>query len=211
MNTQNRVIQQDETALVMAASSGNLDAFNQLVLDYQDIIYDHAYAILGNHATAEDVTQDTFIKAFGKLNGFRGGTFRSWLMKIATNSAYDILRHSKRRPTQPLYPEDENGDEIDSAHWLVDPSTSVQDVVEQNEFLNSIIKTLGELPDIYRTILVMIDMHEFDYAEVANALNIPLGTVKSRLARARFQMDKKLRHRKKYAIKPISSCVRNGI
>jgi len=192
MNTQNRVTQRDENDLVMTASNGNLDAFNELVLNYQDMIYNHAYAILRDPASAEDVTQDTFIKAYEKLNGFRGGTFRSWLMKIATNSAYDILRRSRRRPTQPLFQEDENGDELESAHWLIDPSASVQDLVEQNEFSKSIAKLLEELPDVYRIILTIIDMHEFDYAEAANALNIPIGTVKSRLARARLQMSKKL-------------------
>jgi len=182
----------DEGALVKSASSGNLDAFNQLVLNYQDMIYNHAYAILRDPVSAEDVTQGTFIKAFEKLNGFRGGTFRSWLMKIATNSAYDILRRSSRRPTQPLYPEDEHGEELNSAPWLADPAASVQDIVEQNEFSKSIYKLLDELPDVYRTILTMIDMHEFDYAEAANALKIPIGTVKSRLARARLQMKNKL-------------------
>jgi len=196
MNFQNQNSQQEESALVKSASNGDLDAFNELVLSYQDMIYNHAYVILGDPASAEDVTQDTFIKAFEKLNGFRGGAFRGWLMKIATNSAYDILRRSKRRPFQPLLPEDENGDELESARWLIDPSASVQEVVEQNEYSKSIAKLLDELPDVYRTILTMIDMHEFDYAEAANALNIPIGTVKSRLARARLQMSNKLRHMK---------------
>jgi len=194
MNTQNQVAQWDENDLVAMVSNGNLAAFNELVLKHQDMIYNHVYVILGDPASADDVTQDTFIKAFEKLSGFRGGTFRSWLMKIATNSAYDLLRRSKRRPIQPLFPEDENGDELESARWLVDPSVSVQEIVEQNEFSKSIAKLLEELPDVYRTILTMIDMYEFDYAEAANALNIPIGTVKSRLARARLRMSKKLRN-----------------
>ena len=81
---------------------------------------------------------------------------------------------------------------MDSASWLADPSASVQDIVEQDEFSKSIYKLVDELPDVYRTILTMIDMHEFDYAETANALNIPVGTVKSRLARARLQMKNRL-------------------
>jgi len=193
MNTLNRATQQVENDLVKSASNGNLNAFNELVLNHQDTIYNHAYAILGDHASAEDVTQDTFIKAFEKLNGFRGGTFRSWLMTIAANSAYDILRRAKRHPTQPLFPEDENGNELESARWLVDESASIQDIVEQEEFSRTITKLLGELPYVYRTILTMIDIHGYDYAETAHTLNIPIGTVKSRLARARLQMSKKLR------------------
>jgi len=193
MNTNNRVTLQDENDLVAAASKGSLDAFNELVLNHQDMIYNYVYIILGDPASAEDVTQDTFIKAFEKLNGFRGGAFRSWLMKIATNSAYDLLRRSKRRPIQPLFPEDENGDELESPRWLIDSSASVQEAVEQNEFSKSITTLLEELPDIYRTILIMVDLYEFDYAEAANSLNIPVGTVKSRLARARLQLSQKLR------------------
>jgi len=208
MKNQNRVTQWDENDLIAAASNGNLDAFNELVLNHQDMIYNHAYAILRDRACAEDVTQDAFIKAFEKLKGFRGGSFRGWLMRIVTNSAYDMLRCSKRRPTQPLFPADENGDELESAHWLIDRSVSVQDSVEQNEFSKYIAGLLDELPDGYRIILNMIDMHGFDYTEAANALNIPIGTVKSRLARARLQMKDKLLNERKYAILPISPSVR---
>jgi len=208
MKSQNRVTQRDNNDLVVAALNENLDAFNELVLNHQDMIYNLAYAILRNPVSAEDVTQDTFIKAFEKLKGFRGGSFRGWLMRIVTNSAYDMLRRSKRRPTQPLFPADENGDELESAHWLIDRSVSVQDSAEQNEFSKHIAGLLDELPDVYRAILIMIDMYEFDYAEAANALNIPLGTVKSRLARARLQMKEKILNEKKYAILPIPHSVR---
>ena len=196
MNTRNQGTQQNETDLVAAASNGNLEAFNQLVRNHQDLVYNHVSLILGDHASADDVTQDTFIKTFKNLKDFRGGALRSWLIKIATNSAYDVLRRSKRRPIQPLFPEDENGDPMNSASWLIDQSASVQEVVEQNEFSNSIVKLLEELPDVYRTVLTMIDIQDFDYAEASQALNIPIGTVKSRLARARFNMKEKLLNQK---------------
>ncbi|HEY5731235.1 MAG TPA: sigma-70 family RNA polymerase sigma factor [Anaerolineales bacterium] len=187
MNIQTHMQKNDE-ALVLAASKGDLDAFNQLVLNYQDLAYRHAYSLLGEPDAAEDIVQESFLKAFQALNAFRGGSFRGWLLRIVTNSAYDSLRSLHRHPTQPLFPEDEKGEEMESAPWLIDSSASVQDVVEQNEFSKSIAKLLEELPDVYRIVLTMIDIHEFDYAEAANALNIPIGTVKSRLARARFQM-----------------------
>jgi len=192
MNLQIRDTQTDEHQLLSASLNGDLEAFNHLVLRHQDLVYNHAYAILGDFDSAEDVTQETFIKAFEKLNSFRGGMFRSWLMKIATNGAYDVLRRAKRRPSQPLFPEDEFGEEMDSAPWLVDSAASVQEVVEQNEISKTILNLLKELPEVYRIILTMIDMEGLDYAEAANALKVPIGTVKSRLARARLQLGKKL-------------------
>ena len=182
----------DEETLVNRARNGDLDAFNQLVLHYQNMAYNHAYALLGDSDSAEDAAQDGFIKAFQAINSYRGGSFRGWLMKIVTNSAYDILRRSHRHPTQPLFPEDENGEEIESPIWLVDPMASVQEKVEQNELSKDIYKMLDELPDVYRSVLTLVDVNELDYSEAAQALKVPIGTIKSRLARARLQMKEKL-------------------
>ena len=185
-------ISNSEEILVQQAKDGNLEAFNQLVLSYQNLAYNHACALLGDSASAEDVTQESFIKAFQGLDKFRGGSFRSWLLRIATNTAYDIQRKSKAHPTQPLIPEDEYGEEMESPAWLADPGPSVQSQVEQKEFLQSIYRMLGELPEVYRSVIILVDLDELDYTDTASALNIPIGTVKSRLARARLQMQKKL-------------------
>lgn len=210
MDAQIRFTQQDENTLLALASIGHLEAFNQLVLTHQDMIYNHACAILGDPASAEDVTQETIIKAFQKLSGFRGGTFRSWLLKIATNSAYDMMRRSKRRPIQPLLPDDEYGDEVESPAWLADPSASVEESAERNEEARYIYKVLDELPEVYRSVLTLIDLYEFDYMEAAQSLQVPIGTVKSRLARARLQMQAKLRETH-YAILPIPDVVRDAV
>jgi RNA polymerase sigma-70 factor (ECF subfamily) len=188
MYSEKQTAQQDEETLVTAASNGDLDAFNQLILTYQDMVYNHACMLMNDHASADDVVQESFLKAFQGLNGFRGGSFRGWLMRIATNSAYDILRRSGRRPTQPLFPEDENGEELESAPWLADPTASVQETVEQNELSDEIRAIMDQLPESYRNVLILVDIHQFDYQEAAEALRIPIGTVKSRLARARSQM-----------------------
>ena len=180
--------QQDEEILVTAASNGNLDAFNQLVLTYQDMVYNHAYTLMNDPASADDVAQESFLKAFQAIKSYRGGSFRGWLLRITTNSAYDLLRRSGRRPTQPLFPEDENGEELESAPWLADPSPSVQDTVEQNELSEEISAIMDQLPESYRNVLILVDVHQFDYQDTAEALHIPIGTVKSRLARARAQM-----------------------
>lgn len=184
---------QNEEALVIAASKGDLEAFNQLILNYQNMVYHHALSLVRDPDQAEDVTQDSFLKAFQAMNSFRGGSFRSWLLRIVKNSAYDILRRAKRHPTQPLIPEAENGEEVDSAPWLADPAASVTDTVEQKELSDEINRMLEQLPDAYRSVLTLIDIYQFDYVEAAETLRIPIGTVKSRLARARLQMQEKIK------------------
>ena len=192
MRTLDLAAQSTETILIDKAVKGDLDAFNQLVLTYQDMAYNHARALLSDHASAEDTAQQSFIKAFQNIKGFRGGSFRGWLLKIVTNSAYDMLRQAHRHPTQPLFRVDEGGEDIESAAWLVDPNVSIQSIVEENELSKDIHKVLDELPDVYRSVLTLIDVHDLDYTEAAQALNVPIGTVKSRLARARLRMKEKL-------------------
>lgn len=191
-----------EARLVSQAGTGDLEAFNQLVLQNQNMVYSHARALLGDADLAEDVTQESFLKAFQSISRFRGGSFRSWLLKIATNSAYDILRRARRRPVQPLFPEDADGEEVESPAWLADPNVSVQGTVEQSEEAQRLYQLLDELPEVYRNVITLVDLHDLDYTEVAQALKVPIGTVKSRLARARLQMQEKLRG-ENYAILPI--------
>lgn len=185
--------QYSDEALIRQAIPGDLEAFNQLVLRYQGLVYQHALALLGDQASAEDAAQEGFIKAFENMARFRGGSFRAWLFKIVTNSAYDILRRSRRHPTQSLFPEDEAGEEFDSASWLADPGPSVQATVEQNELSREIHRALDQLPDAFRAVLTLVDLYEVNYAEAAQAMRIPMGTVKSRLARARFRFMETLK------------------
>jgi len=192
MNVKNRT-QAERENLTRLAMTGDLDAFNELVLIYQDLAYHHAYALLGDPDLAADAAQESFIKAFQNISGFRGGSFRSWLLKIVTNSAYDVLRRAGRHPVQPLFPVDENGEEVESAAWLADPAPGVQAVVEQHELSKEIYRVLDELPEAYRSVITLVDLYELDYTEAAQALKVPLGTVKSRLARARLEMQKRLR------------------
>ena len=192
MNSTGHSIQFDEETMISRAANGDLDAFNELVLKYQDMAYNHAHSLSGDTALAEDATQESFIKAFQAIKSFRSGSFRGWLLRIVTNSVYDILRRSARHAVQPLFPEDENGEEIESAAWLADPNASVQHIIKGKEFSGEINRMLDDLPDAYRSVINLIDVQELRYEEAAQALKLPLGTVKSRLARARMQMQKKL-------------------
>ena len=193
MSTINQAFQITKDTLVKQAMKGSLEAFNKLVLTYQDLAYHQAYFMLGDCALAEDATQESFIKAFQGMKGFRGGSFRAWLLKIVTNSAYDIQRQSKRHPTLPLFPEDDEGGEIESPAWLADPAPAVQTLVEQNELSKILYKKVDELPEAYRSVITLIDLYEFDYKEAASTLEIPVGTVKRRLARARLQIANSMR------------------
>lgn len=198
MNANIQVHGSSSDSLIRQAAAGDLEAFNELVLAYQNMVYHHAFALLGDQDTAEDVVQESFIKAFENIAHFRGGSFRAWLLKIATNVAYDIWRRFRRHPIQPLYAEDENGDEIESVSWLSDTSPSVSALVEQNELAREIYMALDDLPDAFRSVLTLVDLYELDYTEAAQALKIPIGTIKSRLARARLQMKKKLKGSRVY-------------
>lgn len=193
MNTTAQLTAAQEEKLIADASHGDLQAFNELVLIYQNMAFHHAYSLLGDPAIAEDATQESFIKAFQAVNRFRGGSFRSWLLKIVTNTSYDMLRRSGRYASQSLFPEDENGEEIESPSWISDPSASVQDAVERSESAKELYSKLDELPAVYRSVLTLVDLYEMDYEEAARTLNVPLGTIKSRLARARLQMQEKLK------------------
>lgn len=178
----------EESVLIAGAARGDLDAFNRLVLRYQDLLYNHAYGMLGDRQRAEDVTQDGFIRAFEGINRFRGGSFRAWLLQIITNGCYDVMRSLQRHPTVSLLPEDANGEEIESPAWEADPGPSVEALVEQNAFLGRLYQALGELPAACRSVVVLVDLQELDYAEAACVLKIPVGTVRSRLARARLRL-----------------------
>lgn len=186
-------LESDEELLILKASHRDLEAFNQLVLKYQNLIYNQAYALLGDPYAAEDATQESFIKAFENINSFRGGSFRSWMLKITIHSCYDQLRRSKRHPSIPLYPLTGDGEEIEAPTWLADPKASVQDEVEQREFSRMVFQHLETLPESYRSVITLVDFNDLDYAETAHILNIPIGTVKSRLARARLHMQEKLK------------------
>ena len=178
----------DEPALIRAAQNGDLEAFNRLVLAYQDVLYNTALRILGDDSQAADATQEAFISAFHGLNGFRGGSFKAWLMRTVTNACYDELRRQKRRPTIPLEPVNEDDEELESPRWLADSSMTPAEKFEADELEHAIQHCLASLPLEFRTVVVLADLQGLDYAEVASLARAPLGTIKSRLARARLRL-----------------------
>ncbi len=179
----------NELALISDAQGGNLDAFNTLILHYQDSVFNTALRILGDEDQAADAAQDAFISAFKSIQSFRGGSFKAWLMRTVTNACYDELRRKKRRPTTPLEPETDDGEEMDSPRWLADPNMTPDQVAEADELEHAIQHCLDNLPLDFKTVVVMADIQGMDYTEVASSVHVPLGTVKSRLARARLRLQ----------------------
>ena len=178
----------DEPTLIRDAQHGDLDAFNRLVLAYQDVVYNTALRILGDEDLAADASQEAFLSAFRALNSYRGGSFRAWLLRTVTNACYDELRRKKRRPTTPLEPDDNDGEEMESPRWLADPSASPEEQLESEELEHAIQHCLDGLPADFKIVVVLADIQGLDYTEVARAARVPLGTIKSRLARARLRL-----------------------
>jgi len=183
----------DEKALIADAQGGDLDAFNTLILHYQDNVFNVALRIMGDDFFAADAAQEAFISAFKSIKSFRGGSFKGWLMRIVTNACYDELRRKKRRPTTPLEPETEDGEEMASPRWLADPNMTPSQQAEADELEHAIQHCIDNLPLEFKTVVVMADLQGLDYSEVASAARVPLGTVKSRLARARLRLRECLR------------------
>lgn len=178
----------DEIALIQAARGGDLDSFNRLVLAYQDLIFNQAFRMIGEEEAADDATQNTFISAFNHLSSFRGGSFKAWLLRIVTNTCYDELRRRKRRPTVPLEPLDDAGEEVESPRWMVDPADHPEEQIQRLELQKAIQHCLDRLPDEFKVAVVMVDVQGLDYSEAADSIGKPIGTIKSRLARARLRL-----------------------
>jgi RNA polymerase sigma-70 factor (ECF subfamily) len=181
-----------ETALIRAAQRGDLEAFNQLVLRYQNLLFGIALRLLNDEDVASDAVQEALISAFRRFHTFRGDSLRSWLARVVVNACYDQMRRKRRQHSVPLEQYNTDGDEIETSYWLVDAQADPEVQFETSELEGAIQRSLNRLPDIYRIVLVLVDIEGLSYEEAALAAHIPVGTVKSRLARARLQMQKSL-------------------
>lgn len=180
----------DELGLIHSAQKGDVNAFNRLVLEYQTLAYNVAYRIMAEADAAADATQEAFISAYKHIDSYRGGSFRGWLMRIVTNACYDELRRRKRRPAVSLEELTTNpdGEENDSDAVLASSEELPEERTQRKELATALQNCLNNLPDDMRTVTVLCDVQGMDYAEIAEATGVALGTVKSRLSRARARL-----------------------
>lgn len=178
---------EQEYLIVQQVLEGNTNAFEELVLEYEKKVYNVALRILGNSEDAADMTQEAFIKAFNSLSGFRGDSkFSVWLTRIVSNLCLDFLRSRSRRPTVSLSVEDDEGDDVQLD--IADVSQSPELLLERSLTRESVRRGLKALPEDYREILLLREIQGLSYDEIAEALNIEVGTVKSRIFRGRKKL-----------------------
>lgn len=183
-----------EEALIARSQRGDRAAFNALVVRYQATAYALALRMLGDPDAAADVTQDAFFSAFRALGTFRGASFRAWLLRIVSNGCFDVFRAQGRQPTTSLdallETESEAGAAAD-AHLppaLIDPSWEPERNALRAEQIRVIEAALLRLPPDQRLAVILSDVQGFSYEEIARVMDTPLGTVKSRIARARAHL-----------------------
>lgn len=176
-------MQTDEADLITRSQSGDLDAFNAIVERYQLHVYNLSARIMGNMASAEDATQETFISAYRAIRRYRGGSFRGWMLRIATNQCYDMLRAMKRRPADSL-------DEalLNPAFQVASSGDSPEQLSIRGELAEQIQRAILTLPEEQRVVIVLIDVQGYSYEETAQAAGASIGTIKSRLSRARARL-----------------------
>ena len=185
----------DERETVARAQAGDRPAFNQLVVRHQDAVYTLCFRLTGNAEDAADATQEAFLSAFKHLSDYRGGAFAGWLLRIASNACFDLHRYRKRRPAVSL--------DAPPAEHEDAPTRDVEDeragpelTALQGELAGVIQEGLLELPEDQRLALVLCDQYGYDYQAIADLTAAELGTVKSRINRARRKMrDFLQRHR----------------
>ncbi|MBA3876731.1 MAG: RNA polymerase subunit sigma-24 [Anaerolinea sp.] len=183
-------VQRRDLILLEQARAGDLTAFNDLVLCYQDLLYALVVRMVPDRDQASDAVQEAFFSAYRNMSAFRGGSVRSWLSRIAVNAAMDAQRLKKRRPADP-YPE------LEDDTWQP-PATAADDPVttslraERHRALND---ALARITDDQRAAIVLFDVEGYDYAEIARLTGVSLGTVKSRIHRGRLALRDRLADR----------------
>lgn len=184
----------DDEALLERARRGDRDAFTLLVERHQDALYTMALRVVGRPADAADVVQETFLRAYVNLPKLRGLTVRAWLFRVAVNAAHDVQRRLARRPSDPL--EDGAGNLID----FPDTSPGPEERSLSRERVVAVRDALAELPEEFRAAVVLRDINDLSYEEVAAVLRVPLGTVKSRINRGRLLLARGLQQSAVFAM-----------
>ena len=181
----------EEHELIEKSINGDGEAFEQLTKPYYQGIINHAYAMLKNRDDALDMAQEALVKAFVGLEAFNGqSSFNTWLYRIASNVCLDEIRKRKRRASSVSLT---GGDKDEQTEVdIVDKNDGPEKIAQKNELRRVILQAIGELDEEYRATIVLRELEGMDYNEIAATLGISLGTVKSRISRARIKLREKL-------------------
>jgi RNA polymerase sigma-70 factor (ECF subfamily) len=179
------MVQYEDPQLVQLVLDGDTEAFNDLVERHQSRAYNLCVRMLGDSDAAADVAQDAFISAYKHLPSLRG-EFRPWLMRIVANGCRDVLRSQKRRPSVSL--DLERDDDDTPAMQLADTGDGPEAALMKSELQKTIASALAEIPDDQREVVILSDIQGLSYQEIADMTGINIGTVKSRLNRARSRL-----------------------
>ncbi|MDR1061705.1 MAG: sigma-70 family RNA polymerase sigma factor [Clostridiales bacterium] len=176
---------------VRQALCGDLGAFEALVLKYEKMVFSISYRMLLDRDEAQDAAQETFLKAFRALPSFKGGSkFATWLYRIAANACLDLLRKRKSYSELSLDAQAEDEDGARGGFDVADGAADIEAAIESREFKALVREAVDGLPDAHRAIIVMRDFQDMEYADIADALGCPEGTVKSRINRARGRLKR---------------------
>jgi RNA polymerase sigma-70 factor (ECF subfamily) len=183
-------VQRRDMILLDRAREGDLNAFNDLVVVYQDKLFALIVRMVPDRDAASDAVQEAFFSAYRNMAGFRGGSVKSWLSRIAINAAMDAQRLKKRRPADP-YPELEDDTWQPPADASADPVTTSLTAERHHALTGALARITGD----QRNAIVLYDVEGYDYAEIAELTNVSIGTVKSRIHRGRLALRELLHDR----------------
>lgn len=189
-----KLARDDEEFLIARSQRGDINAFNQLVLCYQQTLYGTVFRMLGDPDIAADITQDAFLAAFRSINTYRGGAapFRAWLLRIGSNMACDHWRRTQRHPAESLEALTEDDDAHSPSLLGALATTGVEgnpeDTLLVHELQELLQQGIQQLPLDQRVAIVLCDIQGFSYDEVAETTQTTLGTVRSRIARGRAKL-----------------------
>ena len=182
----------EEKALIERCKRGDLAAFNDLVRKYEKQVYNFAYRLTGNYDDANDVAQDAFLRVFNAIGSFRGdASFSTWLFRITTNVFLDERKRAKAHPQASLDEYLELG-ESSVTRQIEDPSPTPEAVLEESERAQILSNAVSDLPEYQRAMVTLYHGQQKSYEEIAEIMDLPIGTVKSRLNRARLALKEKL-------------------
>ena len=179
---------QDEL-LIRRAQRGDADAFEQLLLEHQKNVYNLCYRMAGNPDDAMDLSQETFLRAWRCLDQYQfASAFSTWLYRLCSNICIDFLRRRRRQQTVPLTFEDADGEE--QTYAVPDAQPLPEEQVELKLTRETLAAAMAQLLPEHRAVLQLRVVNEMSYEQIADVLDIQIGTVKSRLSRARHQLKK---------------------